>query len=259
MLIFIFHTGTRSCIPNKRFTCLAIVKSQDTCFFATAIMRRSIRALPHSNWSMLLHNLSLAVGQKLESGTAFFWYKAVWFQSSSLHTTSHISENFRAGNTLLAWSCRCLTLENSVFTQSERKYLFGCDFLDAISACWPDVCLVSPPHEQYSATCMLIQPVVKPSTYTTHSSTALYIPSFLGWWLLLFELSVPWSLIALCSWFKWRVVVTPTTFSNWQHHKMCIFSTQASHCVYVPQNCSAGHSPRTASLLRHTHLFPKNF
>lgn len=90
MLIFIFHTGTRSCIPNKRFTCLAIVKSQDTCFFATAIMRRSIRALPHSNWSMLLHNLSLAVGQKLESGTAFFWYKAVWFQSSSLHTTSHI-------------------------------------------------------------------------------------------------------------------------------------------------------------------------
>lgn len=169
MLIYIFHTAIWSCIPNKRFTCLTTVKIQDT-YFPTTIMRRSIRALPHSNWCnfCIIYLLHLDKCWNLE--LHFSDTKPSNFWSNSLNTSSYISVRTSKQITpCLLESSRCLTSESSAFTQSERKYLFGCSFLYTFSACCPDVFLFSLLHEQYSATCMLIQPVVKPSTYTTHS------------------------------------------------------------------------------------------
>lgn len=105
-------------------------------FFAIAIMRRSIRALPCSNWSILLHNLSFAVWQMLQSGTAFFWYKAFWFWSNSLNTGSHIPVRTSKQITpcLLEAPGAWLLKTQLLLSQRESIYLAVAFFLPSLHA-----------------------------------------------------------------------------------------------------------------------------
>ena len=170
MSICIFHTEIWSFIPCKTFTCLTTARSKDTCFFATAITRRSITALPRSELVNISASFLSGRWTDVESRYCIFLIQSLLISEQLLkHKFSHISENFKAGNTLLAWTSGCLTPESSAFLQSGRQYLFCLDFLDAFSVSCSDIFLVSLPHEQYSATCMFTPPVIKPSTYTTHS------------------------------------------------------------------------------------------
>lgn len=92
MFIYIFHTEIWSCIPYKRSTCLTTARSRDTCFFAAAIMRRSVRVLPCPGAGQYFCIISLWQRDRCWNlALHFFWYKAFWFQSNSLNTSSHRS------------------------------------------------------------------------------------------------------------------------------------------------------------------------
>lgn len=121
-------------------------------------MRRSIRALPRSNWSILLHNLSLAVGQMLEADTAFFWYKAFWFWSNSLNTGSHISVRTSKQITpcLLEAPGAWLLKTQLLLSQRESIYLAVAFFMPSLHAALMPFCFlfhmnsIQPPASKFS-------------------------------------------------------------------------------------------------------------
>lgn len=168
MSIYVFYTEIWSCIPYKRSTCSMTAGSRDPCFFATTVTRRSI-GYHVLSWSILLPHFFLADGQMMETGTAFFffWYKAFWFQSNYLNRSSNIS--VRTSELVTPCLLGAPLLKTQLLFSQAASINFCWDFLDAFSVCWSDAFLVSLPREQYSATCMLTQPVIKPSTYTVHS------------------------------------------------------------------------------------------
>lgn len=124
MSIYVFYTEIWSCIRCKRSTCSMRARSRDTCFFGTAVIRRSsVIAFGAGQYFCLVSFWQMDRWWKLV--LHFFLIQSLLISEQVLKQKfSHISENFRAGNTLLAQSSRCLTSKNSAFIQSGGKYLF---------------------------------------------------------------------------------------------------------------------------------------